>query len=102
MAIVLWGRDDLAGDAGVDPAPPPTFAGIALAQNVRSPDEVDAVLRRAEQAGATITKPAARTFYGGYAGYFRDPEGHLWEVAHNPGFRLEPDGALTLPDFHQT
>ncbi|HWB67319.1 MAG TPA: VOC family protein [Mycobacteriales bacterium] len=99
MAIVLWGRDQLADDAGVDPTPPSAFAGFAIAQNVRTPSEVDDVLDRAVAAGATITKPAAQTFYGGYAGYFRDPDGHFWEVAHNPGFQLAADGSLTLPDF---
>ncbi len=99
MVIVLWGRDQLADDAGVPVGTPVPFGGVALAQNVRSPVEVDAVLAAAEAAGATITRPAATTFYGGYAGYFADPDGHLWEVAHNPGFTLEADGALTLPDF---
>jgi catechol 2,3-dioxygenase-like lactoylglutathione lyase family enzyme len=99
MAVVLWGRDALAGDAGVPAGAPVPFGGIALAQNVRSPEEVDAVLSAAESAGGVITRPAATTFYGGYAGYFADPDGHLWEVAHNPGFTLEADGSLTLPDF---
>jgi hypothetical protein len=99
MAIILWGREKLAGDAGVPAGSPVPFGGIALAQNVRSTDEVDAVLAAAETAGATITHPAEPTFYGGYAGYFADPDGHLWEVAHNPGFTLEADGSLTLPDF---
>jgi predicted lactoylglutathione lyase len=56
-------------------------------------------LDQAERAGATITRPAAETFYGGYAGYFSDPDRHLWEVAHNPGFTLNDDGSLVLPDF---
>ena len=60
---------------------------------------VDAILAAAAAAGATLTRPAAETFYGGYAGYFRDPDGHAWEVAHNPGFTLNDDGSLTLPDF---
>jgi catechol 2,3-dioxygenase-like lactoylglutathione lyase family enzyme len=99
MAVVLWGRENLANDAGIPLDPPVGFAGIALAHNVRSRDEVDAVLADAEAAGASITRPASETVYGGYAGYFADPDGHLWEVAHNPGFALGPDGALTLPDF---
>ena len=102
MAVVLWGRELLANDAGVEPLPPVTFGGIALAHNVRSRDEVDAVLAAAQTAGGTITQPAAETFYGGYAGYFADPDGHLWEIAHNPGFTLEADGRLTLPDFNAT
>ena len=76
-----------------------SFAGMALAHNVRSREEVDTVLTSAVDAGATITQPAADTFYGGYAAYFADPDGHLWEVAHNPGFTLGADGTLELPDF---
>ena len=96
VAVVLWGRSKLADDAGVDPS---AGFGIALALNVRSRDEVDVALAEAARAGATITRPAADTFYGGYAGYFADPDGHAWEVAYNPGFTLTDDGALVLPDF---
>jgi len=99
IAIVLWRRELLADDAGVAANPPVPFGGIALAHNVRSAAEVDIVLDAAQAAGGTITRPARSTFYGGYAGYFADPDGHLWEVAHNPGFTLDPDGSLTLPDF---
>ena len=99
MAVVLWARENLANDAGVPLGPPVAFGGIAIAHNVRSSDEVDAILAAAEAAGASITRPAAETAYGGYAGYFADPDGHLWEIAHNPGFALGSDGALTLPDF---
>jgi catechol 2,3-dioxygenase-like lactoylglutathione lyase family enzyme len=99
MAVVLWGRENLANDAGVAAGPPVAFGGIALAHNVRSRAEVDAVLAAAQDAGATITRAAEETFYGGYAGYFADPDGHLWEIGHNPGFTLESDGSLTLPDF---
>jgi catechol 2,3-dioxygenase-like lactoylglutathione lyase family enzyme len=98
QAIVLWSRERLAADAGVTDDGG-AFGGMVLAHNVRRRDEVDAVLDRAERAGATITKPAAETFYGGYAGYFRDPDGHLWEIAHNPGFPLDERGDLTLPSF---
>ena len=97
-ALVLWSRERLAADAGL-PAAGAGFGGIALAHNVRERSEVDAILDAARAAGGTITKEAAETFYGGYAGYFADPDGHVWELAHNPGFRLEDDGALTLPDF---
>jgi hypothetical protein len=68
-----------------------------LAQNVRSREDVDAIMAAAAGAGAKITKPAAETFYGGYAGYFADLDGHLWEIAHNPGFTLTDDGSLVLP-----
>ncbi len=103
LAIVLWGRSALADDAGLtDAGEPSGYRGIALAHNVRSRAEVDEILAHAERAGATITRPAAATFYGGYAGYFSDLDGHLWEVAHNPGFTLDDDGALLLPDFGQS
>jgi catechol 2,3-dioxygenase-like lactoylglutathione lyase family enzyme len=100
IAVVLWGRDALADDAGVAAGTPVPFGGIVLAHNVRSSGEVDAILATVEPAGGRVTRPAATTFYGGYAGYFADPDGHLWEVAHNPGFTLEPNGSLTLPDFN--
>ena len=99
MAVVLWGRSSLAEDAGLPDASGTGFRGVALAHNVRSREEVDDVLDRAQQAGAEITSPAAETFYGGYAGYFADPDGHLWEVGYNPGFTLTEDGSLVLPDF---
>jgi len=99
LALVLWGRGKLAADAGVEGAGAAGFSGLALAHNVRSRAEVDQVLTDAADAGAEITQPARETFYGGYAGYFRDPDGHLWEIAWNPGFTLNPDGSLTLPDF---
>lgn len=98
LAVVLWSRGLLANDAGVTDAGA-AFAGMTLAQNVRSREAVDEVLSSAVDAGATITQPATETFYGGYAGYFADPDGHLWEVAHNPGFTLRADGTLALPDF---
>ncbi|MET9516858.1 VOC family protein [Streptomyces sp. NPDC002994] len=99
LAVVLWGRDQLALDCGIEDSRTGGFGGIALAHNVRSPAEVDELIATAERAGATVTKPAATTFYGGYAGVFTDPDGHPWEIAHNPGFRLAEDGSLALPDF---
>jgi uncharacterized protein len=99
MALVLWGADKLADDVGIGASRSTGFRGMTLAQNVRSRADVDAVLAAAESAGGTITRPAGDTFYGGYAGYFADPDGHTWEVAHNPGFALADDGSLTLPDF---
>ncbi len=99
MALVLWGRSVLAQDSGVDDDEGGGFGGVALAHNVRSRQEVDEIVVAAEAAGATVTRAPAETFYGGYAGCFRDPDGHVWEIAHNPGFTLEPDGSLTLPDF---
>jgi len=102
MAVVLWHQDKLANDAGLPNRPTDGFRGVALAQNVRSRAEVDDAIARAQEAGATVTRAPAETFYGGYAGYFTDPDGHAWEVAHNPGFTLEADGALRLPDFGTT
>jgi uncharacterized protein len=99
LALVLWDRGLLAADAGLVDEGRRGFSGITLAQNVRTTAEVDQVLATAAAAGATITTPAHETFYGGYAGYFVDLDGHAWEVAHNPGFTLEADGSLTLPDF---
>jgi catechol 2,3-dioxygenase-like lactoylglutathione lyase family enzyme len=98
LAVVLWGRSKVAEDAAVSDPGTDGFGGMALAQNVRSRDEVDQVLATAAAAGATITQPARETFYGGYAGFFTDPDGHVWEIAHNPGFTLGEDGALVLPD----
>lgn len=84
LKLALWPRRSLAADAGVA-LQPASSTDFALAHNVGSKDEVATVLREAERAGATIVKPAQDTFYGGHAGYFRDPDGHLWEVAFNPG-----------------
>ncbi len=99
QAVVLWGRDEVAADAGIDDDGAGTFGGIVLAHNVGSRQEVDRVVSAAASAGGHVTKAPSETFYGGYAGFFRDPDGHVWEVAHNPGFTLGPDGTLTLPDF---
>ena len=99
LALVLWGRDKLAADCGLQDVPTPGFGGVVLAQNVRSAAEVDEIVALAATAGATVTRPPGETFYGGYAGVFTDPDGHAWEIAHNPGFTLAEDGTLTLPDF---
>ena len=97
MALALYPRLELAKDANVA-ADGQGFAGIALAYNARSRDEVDAVLREAEAAGATILKPAQEAFWGGYSGYFSDPDGFPWEVAWNPSFLITDDGSIRLPD----
>ncbi|TDC81839.1 VOC family protein [Micromonospora sp. KC606] len=96
LALVLWGRAKLAADAGVPERGP---GALTLAHNVRSRAEVDQIMATAAQAGARITRPAADTFYGGYAGCFTDPDGHVWEIAWNPGFPLAADGTLTVPDL---
>jgi predicted lactoylglutathione lyase len=99
-AVVLWARENVAPDGNLpDPHPEDGFGGIVLAHNTRSREEVDAVMTAAAAAGATITKPAQETFYGGYAGFFTDLDGHAWEIAHNPGFTLTESGDLILPNF---
>jgi catechol 2,3-dioxygenase-like lactoylglutathione lyase family enzyme len=85
----LYGRDALAEDATVSAAGS-GFAGFALAHNVESEESVRDVLAQAVEAGATLVKPAQKVFWGGYSGYFADPEGYLWEVAHNPFFWIGP------------
>jgi predicted lactoylglutathione lyase len=96
VALVLWARDKLADDSGVadDGA---RWGGITLAHNVASRDEVDALVEQARSAGAEIAREPAETFYGGYAGVFRDLDGHAWEVAFNSGFGLREDGSVVLP-----
>lgn len=84
LKLALWPRKSLAADSGLT-LQPPSSTEFALACNLASAHEVDAALQQAAQAGARITKPAQPTFYGGYAGCFQDPDGHLWEVAFNPG-----------------
>jgi catechol 2,3-dioxygenase-like lactoylglutathione lyase family enzyme len=84
LKLALWPRKSIAADSGL-PLQPPSSTELSLANNVGSQEEVDAVMQQAERAGARIVKPARATFYGGYAGYFQDPDGHLWEVAFNPG-----------------
>ncbi|WP_238013208.1 VOC family protein [Dactylosporangium sp. AC04546] len=97
LALVLWSRAKLAADSGIDDRGGDGFGGISLAHNVRSREEVDEILGTAAAAGATVTSPAHETFYGGYAGCFTDLDGHVWEIAHNPGFALADDGSLILP-----
>lgn len=97
IVLGLFSRAALAEDAQV-PDSLPGFSGIALAQNMVSEEAVDQLLDEASRAGARILKPAQRAFWGGYSGYFADPDGHIWEVAFNPGFKLEADGSLRLPD----
>ncbi len=97
MGLALYPFAELARDAGLEPEHAGSTA-VALAYNARSRADTDAVLAEAGAAGASMVKPGAETFWGGYAGYFRDPDGHLWEVAWNPGFQLAEDGSVTLPD----
>jgi uncharacterized protein len=95
VVLVLWAREKLAADTGVadDGA---SWSGVTLAHNVASRQEVEAVIEQARANGGAITREPAETFYGGYAGVFRDLDGHAWEVAHNPGFGLTTDGSIVL------
>jgi catechol 2,3-dioxygenase-like lactoylglutathione lyase family enzyme len=89
LQLALWRRASIAHDAGL-PVAPRGATELTIGHNVRSPEEVDAVMDQAKRAGARIVKPAGKTFWGGYAGYFQDPDDHLWEVAWNPAM-LPPD-----------
>ena len=95
MILGLWDREYLAEDAGLELGS--GFGAVALAYNVSSPAEVDAVLAEAAAAGATVSRAPAKTFWGGYAGVFLDPDGHPWEVAHNPDWTVGADGSVSLP-----
>jgi catechol 2,3-dioxygenase-like lactoylglutathione lyase family enzyme len=97
MALALYPRSHLAKDANIPPEGQ-GFAGIALAYNARTRDEVDKVLAEAEAAGAKILKPAHEAFWGGYSGYFADPDNFLWEIAWNPSFPIAADGSIRLPE----
>lgn len=95
IVLSLFPREHLAADAQTS-AEGSGFSGIALAYNARAQAEVAAVIARAEQAGGRVLKPAQSTFWGGYAGYFADPDGHLWEVAWNPHWRMDAEGNVFL------
>ena len=94
MIVGLWSRTQLAEDSGVEDGG--GWGGVTLAYNARSREEVDAVIAAAERVGATIPRAGAETFWGGYSGVFIDPDGHPWEVAHNPHWTLLPDGSVRL------
>jgi uncharacterized protein len=94
MIVALWGRAKLAKDSVVEDSG--GWGGVTMGYNVSSPAEVDAVLDEARAAGATIGREGAETFWGGYSGVFIDPDGHPWEVAHNPGWTVHEDGRTTL------
>ena len=94
MIVALWSRTQLATDTAVEDSG--GWGGVTLAHNERSPAEVDAVLAEAEAAGATIARAGAETFWGGYSGVFVDPDGHAWEIAHNPHWTIRDDGSVSL------
>jgi predicted lactoylglutathione lyase len=95
MVVALWSRSSLAEDSGVEDAG--GWGGVTFAHNVRSPAEVDAVIEEARAAGASIPREPGETFWGGYSGVFVDPDGHPWEVAHNPRWTIRDDGSVELP-----
>ena len=97
VVLTLYGHDDLAHDAGFQPDRPTAYRGMSLSLNVGSEAEVDSSLDDAVKAGAKVTKPGHRAPWGGYICYFTDPDGHLWEVAHNPFFAMDERGFLALP-----
>ncbi len=98
LIVSLYGLDDLARDANLEKVKDGrAFGGIALSHNLPERGDVDRLLEDARRAGAEVLKPAHDTFWGGYAGYFADPDGHLWEIAWNPHFTLADDGSVLLP-----
>jgi predicted lactoylglutathione lyase len=101
LILALFRRDALAADAGITDSGV-GFGGIALAYNARSREEVDDVLAGAERAGGSMMKPAQATSWGGYSGYFADPDGHLWEVAYNPCFPIDAEGRTSLSSSGHT
>jgi len=96
--LAIWGEKDLAEDAGIPAKPSSGHGGRALAINLESREEVDSALASAAAAGAQILKPGHETDWGGYTSYFADPDGHLWEVAYNPGWPIGSDGRPALPE----
>ena len=95
MVVALWGRDELAEDSGVEDSG--GWGGVTLAYNTRSEAEVDEVIKTARSAGGRIVREPGKTFWGGYSAAFTDPEGHPWEVAHNPRWEIADDGSVKLP-----
>jgi uncharacterized protein len=95
MVLALWDRGRLADDSVVEDGG--GWGGVTLAHNVRSPAEVDSVIEQARAAGATIVREPAETFWGGYSAAIVDPEGHSWEIAHNPRWTIADDGSVELP-----
>ena len=94
IAVALWGRDELGADSAVSDTG--GWGGVTLGHNVRSAEEVDAVIETAREGGAVIGRPGAATFWGGYSGIFIDPDGHPWEVAHNPHWTINDDGSIDI------
>ena len=96
IVFSLYPHDDLARDIKAEAGTSGDYSGFALAHNVRTEAEVDAIFSRLGDAKATIIKPPERAFWGGYSGYFADPDGHIWEIAHNPHWTIESDGRISM------
>jgi uncharacterized protein len=99
MVFAVWGREDLATDSAVTDGG--GWGGVTLAYNARDPREVNKVIEEARAAGATIGREPGETFWGGYSGLFIDPDGHPWEVAHNPNWKIADDGSVVLPEYEE-
>ena len=98
VILSLWSAREMAKDSGIALGRPAGFRDVSLAWNVASPEEVNRAMARAASAGARTLRKPETVFWGGYTGYFADPDDHIWEIAHNPTFPLSDDGRLTLPD----
>jgi catechol 2,3-dioxygenase-like lactoylglutathione lyase family enzyme len=96
VVFALWPHDELAKDMGLMTDQVPAYRGYSLAHNVRSEAEVDEIFARLKSHGATIVKEPHKTFWGGYSGYFSDPDGHTWEIAHNPFWTIKMDGRVSM------
>ena len=98
VAFALWPHDELAKDMGIPADSIPPYRGYALGHNARNEDEVDAIFARLKSHGATILRQPRKTFWGGYSGYFSDPDGHTWEIAHNPLWTIQQDGRISMKE----
>jgi len=96
VVFALWPEDELAKDMGITPGIVPAYRGYSLAHNVRSEAEVEAIFARLKQHDATILKQPQKAFWGGYSGYFSDPDGHTWEIAYNPFWTIQADGRVSM------
>src|SRR5436190_18587742 len=97
LVLALYPREELARDAGIENAGPPTSSGVSLSYNTRSIEEAEQLMAEAERVGAKVLKAVAPVFWGGHVGYFADPDGHLWEVAYNPKAEIAADGTISIP-----
>jgi len=94
--FALWPHHEMAKDMGITADSVPAYQGFALAHNVQSAEQVDAIFVRLKSHGATIIKEPQKAFWGGYSGYFSDPDGHTWEIAYNPFWTIRQDGRVSM------